>query len=66
MGCRTGFYLLLAGDYESKDIIPLMVVFNPEKSLPHLRENRKADDAQILKKMNELEPMVDDNHKKVL
>ncbi len=23
MGCRTGFYLLLAGDYESKDIIPL-------------------------------------------
>lgn len=25
MGCRTGFYLLLAGDYESKEIIPLMV-----------------------------------------
>ena len=25
MGCRTGFYLLLAGDYESKDIIPLMI-----------------------------------------
>lgn len=24
MGCRTGFYLLLAGDYESADIIPLM------------------------------------------
>lgn len=24
MGCRTGFYLLLAGAYESKDIIPLM------------------------------------------
>ena len=24
MGCRTGFYLLLAGEYESKDIIPLM------------------------------------------
>lgn len=24
MGCRTGFYLLLAGDYESKDIIPLL------------------------------------------
>ena len=24
MGCRTGFYLVLAGDYESKDIIPLM------------------------------------------
>ena len=24
MGCRTGFYLILAGDYESKDIIPLM------------------------------------------
>ena len=21
MGCRTGFYLLLAGDYESRDII---------------------------------------------
>lgn len=25
MGCRTGFYLLLAGEYESKDIVPLMV-----------------------------------------
>lgn len=25
MGCRTGFYLLLAGDYTSKDIVPLMV-----------------------------------------
>ena len=25
MGCRTGFYLLLAGDYTSKDIIPLMI-----------------------------------------
>lgn len=24
MGCRTGFYLLLAGDYESADIIPLL------------------------------------------
>ena len=24
MGCRTGFYLLLAGDLESADIIPLM------------------------------------------
>ena len=24
MGCRTGFYLLLVGDYESKDIVPLM------------------------------------------
>ena len=25
MGCRTGFYLLLAGDYESKDIVKLMI-----------------------------------------
>ena len=25
MGCRTGNYLLLNGDYESKDIVPLMV-----------------------------------------
>ncbi len=25
MGCRTGFYLLLAGDYESKDIVALMI-----------------------------------------
>ena len=24
MGCRTGFYLLLAGDLQSKDIVPLM------------------------------------------
>ena len=23
MGCRTGFYLLLIGDYESRDILPL-------------------------------------------
>lgn len=25
MGCRTGFYLLLAGDYSSRDVLPLMV-----------------------------------------
>ena len=25
MGCRTGFYLILAGDYQSADILPLMV-----------------------------------------
>ncbi len=25
MGCRTGFYLLLTGDYTSKEIVPLMV-----------------------------------------
>ena len=25
MGCRTGFYLLLTGNYESKDIVPLMI-----------------------------------------
>ena len=25
MGCRTGFYLLLSGDYSSKDIIPLQI-----------------------------------------
>lgn len=24
MGCRTGFYLLLAGDYESKDVVALV------------------------------------------
>lgn len=24
MGCRTGFYLLLTGDYESEDIVPLI------------------------------------------
>lgn len=24
MGCRTGFYLLLAGDLDSKDIVPLI------------------------------------------
>lgn len=24
MGCRTGFYLLLSGDYESKDIVDLL------------------------------------------
>ena len=24
MGCRTGFYLILAGEYESKDIVPLL------------------------------------------
>ena len=25
MGCRTGFYLLLAGDYESRDIVDLLM-----------------------------------------
>ena len=24
MGCRTGFYLLLCGDFQSADIVPLM------------------------------------------
>ena len=24
MGCRTGFYLILAGDYESQDIVTLL------------------------------------------
>lgn len=24
MGCRTGFYMLLAGDYRSRDILPLV------------------------------------------
>lgn len=24
MGCRTGFYLLLSGDYKSRDIVPLI------------------------------------------
>lgn len=24
MGCRTGFYLILSGDYESADIVPLI------------------------------------------
>lgn len=24
MGCRTGFYLLMAGDYHSRDIVPLV------------------------------------------
>ena len=24
MGCRTGFYLILAGDYESEQIVPLL------------------------------------------
>lgn len=24
MGCRTGFYMLLAGDYESKEVVPLV------------------------------------------
>ena len=25
MGCRTGFYMLLAGDYDSEDILPLVI-----------------------------------------
>ena len=25
MGCRTGFYLLLAGDYSSRDVLPLVI-----------------------------------------
>lgn len=25
MGCRTGFYLLLSGDYESREIVPLVL-----------------------------------------
>ena len=25
MGCRTGFYMLIAGDYHSRDILPLVI-----------------------------------------
>lgn len=25
MGCRTGFYLILAGDYTSEDVLPLII-----------------------------------------
>ena len=25
MGCRTGFYLLLAGDYTSREVLPLVL-----------------------------------------
>ena len=25
MGCRTGFYLLLAGDYSSREVLPLVL-----------------------------------------
>lgn len=25
MGCRTGFYLILAGNYSSRDIVPLLI-----------------------------------------
>ena len=25
MGCRTGFYLIIVGDYSSKDILPLII-----------------------------------------
>ena len=25
MGCRTGFYMLLAGDYTSRDVVPLVI-----------------------------------------
>lgn len=25
MGCRTGFYLILGGDYSSEDIVPLLI-----------------------------------------
>lgn len=39
MGCRTGFYLLLAGDYSSKDIVPLITdmyefIINFEGDIP--------------------------------
>ena len=39
MGCRTGFYLLLSGDYESKDIVELVTemytfVLNYEGIIP--------------------------------
>ena len=39
MGCRTGFYLLLGGDYDSTDIVPLMrelfnFIANDEGEIP--------------------------------
>ena len=40
MGCRTGFYLLLTGDYESRDIVPLM------KELSGLKRRRKITESR--------------------
>ena len=40
MGCRTGFYLLLAGDYQSRDIVPLM-------RRPDIRGDRAADERAL-------------------
>ena len=37
MGCRTGFYLLLAGDYSSADIVPLL---KEMYTLSHLTKER--------------------------
>jgi S-ribosylhomocysteine lyase len=39
MGCRTGFYLLLNGDYVSKDIVNLLIemcnfIINYEGTIP--------------------------------
>ena len=45
MGCRTGFYLLLAGDYESKDIVPLvteMFTFIRDFTMKYLGHHQKT------------------------
>ena len=37
MGCRTGFYLLLAGDYASKDIVALVTEITAERYRAQVR-----------------------------
>ena len=55
MGCRTGFYLLLSGDYESKDIVPLMIemwefIRDYEGEIPGARKEECGNYRDLAKK----------------
>ncbi len=49
MGCRTGNYLLLAGDYESRDIVPLMI-----EMFEFIRDFEGEDSRRIRKRLRQL------------
>ena len=49
MGCRTGFYLLLIGDYESRDILPL-----DERDVCFYRILRSGSSRSLCKRLRKL------------
>ena len=51
MGCRTGFYLILAGDYKSQDIVPLIREMYEYKYKTPMIDDINTDTSGIYQKL---------------